>query len=109
MTALLWLQALAPEPGDRASVPVHSGAAGYRLFVTVRDWEEVTVPAGTYRALPVDVALHYTQEMNPGSRNPHASWRLWLADDAWRTIVRVDAGVGVVGDVSISLSSIADK
>lgn len=109
VTALLWLQALAPQPGDRASVPVHSGAAGYRMFVTVRGWEEVIVPAGTYRALPVDVALHYTQAMSPGSKDPHATWRLWLADDAWRTIVRIDAGIGVVGDVVIALSSVSDE
>ena len=104
-TAMLWLQAAKLQPGQRASVPVHSGSAGYRLFATARRWETIEVPAGSFRALPVDCALHLTQDLDPGERFPQTTWRVWLADDAWRTPVRIHASVGVVGHAVFELAT----
>ena len=104
--AVLWLQAAGLNAGERLSVPVHSGAAGYRLFATARDAETIEIPAGSFEAIPVDCALHYTQELETGSKAPHATFRVWFGTDAWRLPLRIQASMGAVGEIRFDVTHV---
>lgn len=101
---LVWLSARALKPGEKDSVPVHTGNRAYRLFISGGEPEEVVVPAGTFLSVPVDCVLHETQAEDPGDREPRARWRVWVAADKRHAVVKLSATVSVVGDVEFELA-----
>ncbi len=101
---VVWVAARALKVGETDSVPVHTGSKAYRLFVKGGEVEEVSVPAGTFRAVRVACALHDTQAEDAGDSEPKVSYTIWVTDDKHHSVVKFAAKVGVVGSVEFNLT-----
>ncbi len=113
VSAMGWLAARGVKPGETTSTPHHSGNFRYRLYITGEEPEETRVPAGTFPSLRVRCRLYLWPEGTPDaardawptSMEPYTTWTVWLADDAWHTPVRIQADVGVLGQVEMQLTN----
>lgn len=101
---IVWLSARALGAGETDSVPIHTGNHAYRLIVTGGEVEDVVVPAGTFRAVPIDCLLYPTQAEDVTGREPKTRWRVWVTDDKHHSVVKMTATVGVVGNVDFKLT-----
>lgn len=113
ISSLAWISARGLNAGETVSSPHHSGSFRYRVYATGEEFEEVTVPAGTFRSLRVKFQLFLwpegcpdaARDAVPRDREQYAEWTIWLTDDAWRTAVRIVAEVGILGNVDLQLTN----
>ena len=104
LSALLALRANRIEPGRSRSLRVMSGDDFQEVRVTHKGDGEVTVPAGRFRAVELEVI---SREI-PAGEEP-GSWRsvgLWVERDIWLPL-RFDASL-LIGSGTAELTRFAD-
>ena len=104
--AVLFLRSLPLTAGDTRSLIVMTGGAPYLATIKVVGRGSVSVPAGEFPAIELELALrrinkHGELEPHKGFKSAHA----WLSDDANRLLVKIDAQV-FVGAVSLELEKV---
>jgi hypothetical protein len=93
------LRALPLEDGQRHEFHVLAGRDVSRVVTEVVGREEVTTPAGTFRAVKVRVPTSFTGKFQ--EKNPTV---VWFSDDARRVVVRISAGFAI-GQATARLES----
>ena len=104
-SALLFLRAQPLPTGAVHRVVVYPATAAYLCTVTARGTERVTVPAGSYDAIKLDVQLNKigkTRELLPHKKFRHAA--VWLSNDGDRLVLRIKAQI-FIGSVYGELQS----
>ncbi|MEP6821082.1 MAG: DUF3108 domain-containing protein [Chthoniobacterales bacterium] len=104
-SALLFLRSQPMPAGTAYRVVVYPATSSYLCTLTVKGREKITVPAGTYDAIKLDVQLSKIGEKR--ELIPHkkfSSATVWLSDDSDRLVLRVEAQV-FVGTVFAELRS----
>ena len=105
-SALLYIRSQSLEPGSVRRIVVYPATNGYLATITVAGRESVTVGAGTYPAIKLDLQLRKIgkqRELLPHKKFRQAS--VWLSDDADRLLLRIEARV-FVGTVFADLQSV---
>jgi hypothetical protein len=105
-SAALYLRSQPLKEGSVYRLAVYPATNAYLATVTVTGREKISVRAGTYNAIKLDLQLkrigkHLELE-------PHKKFRrgtIWVSDDAERLILRIDAQV-FVGTVFAELQSV---
>ncbi len=104
-SALLLLRSQSMPVGAAYRVVVYPATSAYLSTLTVKGREKITVPAGTYDAIKLDVRLSKIGEQR--ELIPHqkfSSATVWLSDDSDRLALRIEAQV-FVGTVFAELRS----
>ncbi len=104
-SAMLYLRSQPLQERNVQRIVVYSATAPYLATVTVLGRERVTVPAGTYNAIKLDLQLNRIKD---GQLQPHRKFRratAWLSDDADRLFLKMEAQV-FVGSVICQLQSV---
>jgi hypothetical protein len=104
-SAMLYLRSQPLQERNVQRIVVCSSTAPYLATVTVLGRERVTVPAGTYNAIKVDLQLNRIKD---GQLQPHRKFRnakAWLSDDADRLFLKMEAQV-FIGSVFCQLQSV---
>ena len=105
-SALLYLRSQALREGDVYRVVVYPATNPYLATLTVSARETITVGAGTYPAIKLDVQLSKIGkelELEPHKKFRRAS--VWLSDDPDRLLLRIEASI-FVGKVFTELQSV---
>ena len=105
-TSLFYLRSQPLEDRSVQRLVVFPGNTAYLATVTVLDRERLTVPAGTYNAIKLDLQLSKIgkdRELKPYKKFRRAT--AWIADDADRVLLRIEAQV-FVGTVFGELQSV---
>jgi len=105
-SAALYLRSQPLKQGNVYRLAIYATTNAYLATVTVTGREKISVHAGTYNAIKLELGLkrigkHLELE-------PHRKFRratIWVSDDAERLIVRVDAQI-FVGTVFAELQSV---
>jgi len=105
-SAALYLRSQSLKQGSVYRLAIYAATNAYLATVTVTGREKISVRAGTYNAIKLDLRLkrigkHLELE-------PHKKFRgatIWVSDDAERLILRVDAQI-FVGTVFAELQSV---
>jgi hypothetical protein len=104
-SAFLLLRSQPLTEGSVQRVVVYPATSSYLCTTTVIGRERVTVPAGTYDALKLDVRLNKlgkARELLPHKKVKKAT--VWLSDDANRVALRIEAQI-FIGTVFAELQS----
>lgn len=104
-SALLFLRSQPMPVGAVYRVVVYPATSSYLCTLTVKGREKITVPAGSYDAIKLDVQLSKIGEKR--ELIPHkkfSSATVWLSDDSDRLALRIEAQV-FVGTVFAELRS----
>ena len=104
-SAMLYLRSQPLQERNVQRIVAYSATAPYLATVTVLGRERVTVPAGTYNAIKVDLQLNRIKD---GQLQPHRKFRratAWLSDDADRVLLKMEAQV-FIGSVVCELQSV---
>jgi hypothetical protein len=104
-SAMLYLRSQPLQERDVQRIVAYSATAPYLATVTVLGRERVTVPAGTYNAIKVDLQLNRIKD---GQLQPHRKFRratAWLSDDGDRVLLKIEAQV-FIGSVFCELQSV---
>jgi hypothetical protein len=105
-SAALYLRSQPLKQGDVYRLAVYPATNAYVAIIKVTGREKISVRAGTYNAIKLDLQLkrigkHFELE-------PHKKFRratIWVSDDAERLVLRIDAQV-FVGTVFAELQSV---
>ncbi|MEP6809115.1 MAG: DUF3108 domain-containing protein [Chthoniobacterales bacterium] len=104
--ALLFLRSQPMPDGATYRVVVYPATSAYLCTITVKGRERVSVPAGSYPALKLNLQL---SKIGPKHElTPHKKFRnavVWLSDDNDRLVLRIEAQV-YVGKVFAELRSV---
>ena len=87
-------------------IVVYPATSAYLATVTVLGRERLTVPAGTYNAIKLDLQLSKIGKEN--QLEPHRKFRhanAWISDDPDRLMLRIEAQI-FVGTVFAELQSV---
>jgi hypothetical protein len=102
----LYLRSLPLKNGTSYRVIVYPTTSAYLATITVTGREKITVHAGTYNAIKIDVKLsRIDKELE---LTPHRKFRQatgWISDDADRIILRAEAQI-FIGTVFGELQSV---
>ncbi len=104
--ALLYLRSQSLREGDVYRVVVYPATSPYFATLTVAAREEITIAAGTYPAIKLDVQLQKIGkklELEPHKKFRRAS--VWISDDPDRLLLRIEASI-FVGKVFTELQSV---
>ena len=104
-SALLYLRSQALREGDIYRVVVYPATSAYLATLTVAAREPITIAAGAYQAIRLDLELNKIGKK--GELEPHKKFRqasIWISDDADRLLLRIEASV-FVGKVFAELQS----
>jgi uncharacterized protein DUF3108 len=104
-SALLYLRSQSLREGDIYRVVVYPATSAYLATLTVVAREPITIAAGTYPAIKLDVQLNKIgrkYELEPHKKFRRAS--VWISDDADRLLLRVEASI-FIGKVFAELQS----
>lgn len=104
ITAVFRARLSGAQPGDVREYDVFTGESFYRVRLTVVAPDEITVPAGRYRALrvvPEVWKVTRTAQLDPRLRGA----TIWVADDPLRTLLRIRSDV-FVGAVTLELTAV---
>ena len=104
-SALLYLRSQPLREGDVYRVVVYPATSPYLATLTVSGHSSITVAAGIYPAIKIDVALNKIGK--GGDLEPHKKFRhasVWVSDDSDRMLLRVEASI-FVGTVFAELQS----
>ncbi|MEO8440196.1 MAG: DUF3108 domain-containing protein [Spartobacteria bacterium] len=105
-SALLYLRSQPLRTGDLYRVVVYPATSPYLATLNVAASEPITVAAGTYRAIRLDVKLNKigkNDELEPHKKFKRAS--VWISDDADRILLRVEASI-FIGTVFAEVQSV---
>ena len=105
-TGLFYLRSQPLEERNVQRIVVYPGNQPYLATITVLGRERLTVPAGTYNAIKLDLQLSKIgkdRELKPYKKFRRAT--AWIADDADRVLLRIEAQV-FVGTVFGELQSV---
>jgi hypothetical protein len=105
-SALLFIRSQPLVDGSVQRIVVYPATNAYLATITVVGHEKVTVGAGTYPAIKLDLQLKKIGKK--GELEPHRKFRrasVWLSDDADRLLLRIEAGV-FVGTVFVDLEAV---
>ena len=105
-SALLYLRSQPLREGDVYRVVVYPATSPYLVTLTVAAREPITIAAGNYPAIKLDVQLSKIgkkHELEPHKKFQRAS--VWISDDADRLLLRVEASI-FVGKVFAELQSV---
>ncbi|MEO7168503.1 MAG: DUF3108 domain-containing protein [Spartobacteria bacterium] len=105
-SALLTLRSQPMREGDSYRLVVYPATSPYLANLTVVGRSPLTVAAGTYPAIKLDV--HLDKIGKKGELEPHKKFRrasVWLSDDSDRLLLRVEASI-FVGTVFTELQSV---
>ncbi|MGI8890199.1 MAG: DUF3108 domain-containing protein [Chthoniobacterales bacterium] len=104
-SALLYLRSQSLRAGDVYRIVVYPATSPYLVTLTVAGREQITVAAGGYPAIKLDVQLSKIgkkRELEPHKKFRQAS--VWISDDPDRLLLRVEASI-FVGTVFAELQS----
>jgi hypothetical protein len=104
-SALLYLRSQPLREGDVYRLVVYPATNPYLATLTVSGHSSITIAAGTYQAIKLDVALNKIgkeRELEPHKKFRRAS--VWVSDDSDRLLLRVEANI-FVGTVFAELQS----
>ena len=105
-SAALYLRSQSLEQGNVYRLPVYAATNAYLAIVTVTGREKISVRAGTYKAIKLDLQLKRIGKNL--ELQPHRKFRgatIWVSDDPERLILRIEAQV-FVGTVFAELQSV---
>ena len=87
-------------------IVVYPASSAYLATITVTGREKVSIRAGNYKAIKLDLKLNKIGkdlELEPHRKFRHGT--IWISDDADRILVRIEAQI-FVGTVFVELQSI---
>jgi len=93
-SALLFVRSQPLAPGDVLRFLVFQDNAAYLAVVRVAGREKITVPAGTYPAIKLDLSLKWVDDKL--TLRPHANFKRasgWISDDKNRLLLKVESDV----------------
>jgi Protein of unknown function (DUF3108) len=105
-SSVLYLRSQPLKQGSAYRMAVYAATNAYLASVTVTGREKISVRAGTYNAIKLDLQLKRIGkhlELEPHKKFRHAT--IWVSDDAERLILRIDAQI-FVGTVFAELQSV---
>jgi hypothetical protein len=105
-SAMLYLRSQPLSEGSTHRVVVYPATSAYLATITVLGREKISVRAGTYTAIKIDLQLN--QIGKKLDLQPHRKFRratIWISDDADRILLRIEAQV-FVGTVFAELQSL---
>ena len=106
LSALLYLRSQPLQNRNVQRIVVYPQTSAYLATVTVLGRERLTVPAGTFNAIKLDVQLSKVGKNR--ELEPHRKFRraaAWLSDDPDRVLLKIDAQI-FVGSVFGELQSV---
>jgi hypothetical protein len=105
-SALLYIRSQPLKHGDVYRIVVYPATNAYLATLTVADRGPITIGAGEYPAIKLDVQLKKIgkhRELEPHKKFRRAS--VWVSDDADRLLLRIEANI-FVGSVFAELQSV---
>jgi hypothetical protein len=105
-SAVLYLRSQPLKQGSIYRLAIYAATNAYLATVTVTGREKISVRAGTYNAIKLELKLKRIGkhlELEPHKKFRRAA--IWVSDDAERLILRVDAQI-FVGTVFAELQSV---
>jgi uncharacterized protein DUF3108 len=105
-TAFLYLRSQSLRQGSVHRIVVFPAASSYVATITVAGREKVSVPAGTFNAIKLDLQLNKIGKK--GELEPHRKFRrgtIWISDDSNRMLLRIGVQI-FVGSVFAELQSV---
>jgi hypothetical protein len=105
-STLLYIRSQPLREGDVYRVVVYPATSPYLATLTVTAREPITIAAGTYHAIKIDLQLNKIgkkRELGPHKKFRRAS--MWVSDDSDRLLLRVEASI-FVGKVFAELQSV---
>ena len=105
-TSLLYLRSQTLRQGSVYRIVVFPAASPYLATITVTGREKVSVPAGTFNAIKLDLQLNKIGKNR--ELEPHRKFRrgtIWVSDDADRMLLRIGVQI-FVGTVFAELQSV---
>jgi hypothetical protein len=106
LSALLYLRSQPLQERSVQRVVVYPATSAYLTTVTVQGRERLTVPAGTYNAIKLDLQLSKigkNRELEPHRKFRRAT--VWMSDDPDRLLLKIEAQI-FVGSVFAELQSV---
>ena len=106
LSSLLYLRSLPLKDGSVYRVVVYPATSAYLATFTVTGREKISVHAGTYNAIKLDLQLHKVGknlELEPHKKFRRAS--VWVSDDTTRIPLRAEAQI-FIGTVFAELQSV---
>lgn len=106
LSALLYLRSQPLQERSVQRVVVYPATSAYLVTVTVQGRERLTVPAGTYNAIKLDLQLSKigkNRELEPHRKFRRAT--VWMSDDPDRLLLKIEAQI-FVGSVFAELQSV---
>ena len=105
-SALLYLRSQPLGDGSVRRIVVYPATSAYLATVTVIGHEKISVRAGTYNAIKIDLQLHRlgkNLELEPHRKFRRAT--IWVSDDSDRILLRTEAQI-FIGTVFAELQSV---
>ncbi len=105
-TSLLYMRSQTLQQGSVHRIVVFPAASAYLATITVTGREKISVPAGTFNAIKLDLQLNRIGKK--GELEPHRKFRrgtIWISDDANRMLLRIGVQI-FVGTVFAELQSV---
>lgn len=105
-TALLYMRSQTLRQGSVHRIVVFPAASAYLATITVTGREKVSIPAGTFNAIKLDLQLKKIGKK--GELEPHRKFRrgtIWISDDSDRMLLRIYVQI-FVGTVFAELQSV---
>jgi hypothetical protein len=105
-SAALYLRSQSLSDGSVYRIVVYPATAAYLATLTVVGHETISVHAGNYRAIKID--LHLNKVGKNLELEPHKKFRratIWVSDDSDRILLRIEAQI-FVGTVFAELQSV---
>jgi hypothetical protein len=106
LSALLYLRSQPLQERSVQRVVVYPQTSAYLATVTVQGRERLSVPAGTYNAIKLDLQLSKigkNRELEPHRKFRRAT--VWMSDDPDRLLLKIEAQI-FVGSVFAELQSV---
>ena len=106
LSALLYIRSQPLPNGAAERIVVYPETSAYLATATVEGREEVTVPAGSFPAIKLNLDLKKIGKT--GELEPHKKFRrasIWLSDDADRLVLKIEGQI-FVGTVTAELESV---
>lgn len=105
-TALLYIRSQSLRNGTVHRIAVFPGASPYLATITVTGREKISIPAGSFNAIKLDLQLNKIGKK--GELEPHRKFKrgtIWISDDPDRMLLRIYAQI-FVGTVFAELQSV---
>ena len=105
-SALLYLRSQPLADGNVHRIVVYPATSAYLATVTVIGHEKISVRAGIYNAIKIDLQLHRlgkNLELEPHRKFRRAT--IWVSDDSDRILLRIEAQI-FIGTVFAELQSV---